>query len=52
VTRDRYAELDETPRQPWRETSSPGIRRLALQAAEEAVRKAKDARKAPKETQP
>ena len=35
-----YAEADPAPEQPWRETSSPGIRRLALEAAAEAVRKA------------
>ena len=33
---------DERPSQP--STSSPAIRRLALQAAAEAVRKARDAR--------
>jgi hypothetical protein len=42
-------ELDGTPREPWRERSSAGIRRLALQACEEAVRRVKDSRKKPKE---
>lgn len=39
-----YTELDPAPEQPWEETSSAGIRRLALQAAAEAVRKAKEKR--------
>lgn len=52
MTRDRYAELDETPREPWTETSSPGIRRLALQQTEAAVRAVKERRKKPTEETP
>lgn len=36
----RWSEADPAPEQPWEETSSAGIRRMALQAAAEAVRKA------------
>jgi len=39
-----WSEADPVPEQPWRETSSAGIRRLALQAAAEAVRKAREKR--------
>ena len=34
-----YAEADPAPEQPWRECSSAGIRRMALQAAAEAIAK-------------
>ena len=42
TARPQLDDRDPLPPQPWREMSSPGIRRLALQAAAEAVRKAKD----------
>ena len=42
TARPQLDDRDPLPPEPWREMSSPGIRRLALQAAAEAVRKAKD----------
>jgi hypothetical protein len=42
VTANR--DLDPTPTEPWRETSQPGIRRLALEATRAAIRAAKDRR--------
>lgn len=44
---DCHCSADEPIPQP--STSSPGIRRLALQRTEEAVRRAKDSRKKPAE---
>ena len=47
TARPQLDDRDPLPPEPWREMSSPGIRRLALDAAAEAVRKARDARKKP-----
>jgi ribosome maturation factor RimP len=49
MTRPQLDDRDPLPEQEWREMSSPGIRRLALQAAAEAVRKAREDRKKPAE---
>lgn len=40
---------DPLPPRAWTEASSPGIRRLALDAAREAVERVKDGRKKPTE---
>lgn len=40
-------ERDPAPEPEWREASSPGIRRLALEATAAAVARARDARKKP-----
>ena len=42
TARPQLDDRDPLPPQEWRETSHAAIRRLALQAAAEAVRKAKD----------
>lgn len=42
-------ERDPQPPRPWQETSQPGIRRMAKQQVEAAVRRAKDSRKKPLE---
>jgi hypothetical protein len=39
-----HDDRDPLPREEWREASSAGIRRMALQACEEAVRRAKEGR--------
>lgn len=39
-----HTESDPTPEQPWIETSTAGMRRLALQATEAAIRAAKERR--------
>ena len=39
-----HDDRDPLPREEWREASSAGIRRMALEACAEAVRKAKEAR--------
>jgi len=44
TARPQLDDRDPLPPEPWREMSSPGIRRLALQAAAEAVRKAREDR--------
>jgi hypothetical protein len=41
MTTDRLRELDETPPQPWRETSSAGIRRDCIEQVKAAIRAAK-----------
>jgi hypothetical protein len=42
-------ERDPLPPRVWTEASSAGIRRLALDAAREAVERARDSRKKPTE---
>lgn len=37
-----YTEADPAPEQPWTETSSPGIRKLALDACRAAIRAAQE----------
>ena len=47
MTRPAHAERDPLPPEPWREPSSPGIRKLALKATAEAVRASREKRKKP-----
>lgn len=47
TTRPRLDERDPLPAPEWREASSPGIRRLALQACKAAVEASRDRRKKP-----
>lgn len=45
-------ERDPLPEEEWREASSPGIRRMALEATRAAVAAVKDRRKKPLEDAP
>lgn len=47
--RPHLDERDPLPPREWSEASSPGIRRLAIQAARVAVERARESRKKPME---
>ena len=52
MTRPAVDERGPAPDQPWQPTSSEWRRRDALEATRQAVAKAKDGRKKPKEETP
>jgi len=47
TARPHLDDRDPLPESEWREASSPGIRRIALDACRAAVTAARDARKKP-----